>query len=101
VCVCSGCHLRLHRHHPKPTPGQLALKLKLPKVRRSRQKYRNFQLTLADLIERLPHLPSGLDRQLELDLDDCSLNAILAPDLSSAKGASDLKGDPGAPIATD
>jgi hypothetical protein len=56
VCVCAGCHLRLHRHHPKPTPGQLSLKLKLPKVRRSRQKYRDFQLTLADLIERLPQL---------------------------------------------
>ena len=25
VCVCAGCHLRLHRHHPKPTPGQLSL----------------------------------------------------------------------------
>jgi hypothetical protein len=70
VCVCVGCHLRLHRHHPKSTPGQLSLKLKLPRVRCSRQKYRNFQLTLADLIERLPQLPSGLDRQLELDFDD-------------------------------
>jgi hypothetical protein len=100
VCVCAGCHLRLHRHYPKPTPGQLSLKLKLPKVRRSRQKYRNFQLTLADLIERLPQLPSGLDRQLELDLDDCSLGDVLASDVSGAID-SDLKGDPAAPIATD
>jgi hypothetical protein len=68
VCVCAGCHLRLHRHHPKTTPGQLSLKLKLSKVRRSRQKYKNFQLTLVDLIERLPQLPLLLDRQLELDL---------------------------------
>lgn len=30
VCVCAGCHLRLHRHHPKTTLGQLSLKLKLP-----------------------------------------------------------------------
>jgi hypothetical protein len=101
VCVCAGCHLRLHRHHPKPIPGQLSLKLKLPKVRRSRQKYRNFQLTLADLIERLPHLPSGLDRQLELALEDRSIWAILAPDISRTEDASDLKGDLGAPIATD
>ncbi len=33
VCLCSGCHLRMHRHRPQPTPGQLSLKLKLPKVR--------------------------------------------------------------------
>jgi hypothetical protein len=90
VCVCAGCHLRLHRHYPKPTPGQLSLKLKLPKVRRVRQKYRNFQLTLTDLIERLPQLPSGLDRQLELDLDDHSIWTILAPDISDAKDANDL-----------
>jgi hypothetical protein len=80
VCVCSGCHLRLHRHHPKPTPGQLSLKLKLPKVRRARHQHRNFQLTLADLIERLPQLPTGLARQLELDLERCSLSSILALD---------------------
>ncbi len=101
VCVCAGCHLRLHRHYPKPTPGQLSLKLKLPKVRRVRQKYRNFQLTLADLIERLPQLPSGFARQLELDLNDCSLGDVLALDVSGAIDASDPKGDPAAPIATD
>jgi hypothetical protein len=101
VCVCAGCHLRLHRHHPKPTPGQLSLKLKLPKVRRVRQKYRNFQLTLTDLIERLPQLPSGLDRQLELDLDDRSLGEVLALDVSGAKDARGLNGAPAAPIATD
>lgn len=100
VCVCAGCHLRLHRHHPKPTPGQLALKLKLPKVRRSRQKDKNFQLTLADLIERLPQLPSGLDRQLELDLDDRLVFAILASDIE-AKEAGDLRDCLDSPTATD
>jgi 5-methylcytosine-specific restriction endonuclease McrA len=68
VCLCAGCHLRVHRHHPRPTPGQLSLKLKLPKVRRSRQKYRDFQLTLTDLIERLPQLPMESHEQLELEL---------------------------------
>jgi hypothetical protein len=100
VCVCAGCHLRLHRHHPKPTPGQLALKLKLPKVRRSRQKDRNFQLTLADLIDRLPYLPSRLDRQLELDLDDRSVFAILASDIG-AKEAGDLRACMDSPTVTD
>jgi 5-methylcytosine-specific restriction endonuclease McrA len=74
VCLCSGCHLRMHRHRPQPTPGQLSLKLKLPKVRRVHQKHSNFQLTLADLIDRLPQLPLTLHRQLELDLstrDSC------------------------------
>jgi hypothetical protein len=69
VCLCSGCHLRMHRHRPQPTPGQLSLKLKLPKVRRSRQGKQNWQLTLADLIDRLPQLPLSLHRQLELDLN--------------------------------
>jgi hypothetical protein len=101
VCVCAGCHLRLHRHYPKPTPGQLSLKLKLPKVRRSRQKYRDLQLTLADLIERLPQLPSGLDRQLELDLDGRFLGGVLASDVIGAIESSDLKGNPAASIATD
>jgi hypothetical protein len=101
VCVCAGCHLRLHRHYPSPTPGQLALKLKLPKVSRARQKYRDFQLTLADLIARLPQLPSGLARQLELDLDDPSLEEVLASDVSGAVESSALKGDAAAPIATD
>jgi hypothetical protein len=68
VCLCSGCHLRMHRHRPQPTPGQLSLKLKLPKVRRVRQSKRNWQLTLADLIDRLPRLSLELHRQLELDL---------------------------------
>jgi 5-methylcytosine-specific restriction endonuclease McrA len=68
VCLCSGCHLRMHRHRPQPTPGQLSLELKLPKVRGSRQKKQDWQLTLADLIDRLPHLPLTLHRQLELDL---------------------------------
>ncbi len=72
VCLCSGCHLRMHRHHPQPTPGQLSLKLKLPKLRRSRQQKKNWQLTLADLIERLPKLSVELNRQLELDFDNHS-----------------------------
>jgi 5-methylcytosine-specific restriction endonuclease McrA len=73
VCLCSGCHLRMHRHRPQPTPGQLSLKLKLPKVRRTRQKKQNWQLALTDLIDRLPQLPLTLHRQLELDLsrDTC------------------------------
>jgi hypothetical protein len=49
---------------------------------------------------RLPHLPSGLDRQLELDLDDRSLNAILAPDIG-AKEAGDLSDCLDSPAATD
>ena len=75
VCLCSGCHLRMHRHRPQPTPGQLSLKLKLPKVkvRRTRQSNRNFQLTLVDLLFRLPQLPLTLHRQLELDLSDRSI----------------------------
>jgi 5-methylcytosine-specific restriction endonuclease McrA len=72
VCLCSGCHLRMHRHRPQPTPGQLSLKLKLPKVRRSRQHKQNWQLTLADLIDRLPQLPLTLHRQLTLDLENKS-----------------------------
>ncbi len=68
ICLCSGCHLRMHRHRPQPTPGQLSLKLKLPKIRRSRQHKQNWQLTLADLIDRLPRLSVDLHQQLELDL---------------------------------
>ena len=76
VCLCSGCHLRMHRHRPQPTPGQLSLKLKLPKVkvRRTRQNHRNYQLTLVDLLFRLPQLPLILHRQLELDLSNRSTN---------------------------
>jgi 5-methylcytosine-specific restriction endonuclease McrA len=74
VCLCSGCHLRMHRHRPQATPGQLSLKLKLPKVkvRRVRQERRTFQLTLVDLIFRLPQLPLTLHQQLELDLSEQS-----------------------------
>jgi 5-methylcytosine-specific restriction endonuclease McrA len=74
VCLCSGCHLAMHRHRPQITPGQLSLKLKLPKVkvRRVRQDRRNLQLTLVDLILRLPQLPRMLHRQLELDLFNSS-----------------------------
>jgi hypothetical protein len=60
----------MHRHRPQPTPGQLSLKLKLPKVRRSRQQKQNWQLTLADLIDRLPRLSLELHQQLELDLSN-------------------------------
>jgi hypothetical protein len=63
----------MHRHRPQPTTGQLSLKLRLLKVRRLRQNKQNWQLTLADLIDRLPQLPLVLHRQLELDLsgDTC------------------------------
>ena len=69
VCLCSGCHLRMHRHRPTPTPGQLALKLKLPKSRRLRQSHSSFQLTFTDLIDRLPRLPIESSKQLELNLN--------------------------------
>jgi 5-methylcytosine-specific restriction endonuclease McrA len=78
VCLCSGCHLRMHRHRPQPTPGQLSLKLKLPKVRRVRQHKQNWQLTLADLIDRLPRLSVELYQQLELDLSISSLKLMEA-----------------------
>jgi 5-methylcytosine-specific restriction endonuclease McrA len=68
VCLCSGCHLRMHRHRPQPTPGQLSLKLNLPKVRKPCKQRQNWQLTLADLIDRLPRLSVELYQQLELDL---------------------------------
>ena len=58
----------MHRHRPQPTPGQLSLKLKLPKVRKSRKQKQNWQLTLADLIDRLPRLSVELHQQLELEL---------------------------------
>ncbi len=38
VCLCAGCHLRMHRHRMIPTPGQLSLKLKLQHVRRPRRR---------------------------------------------------------------
>jgi hypothetical protein len=64
----------MHRHRPQQTPGQLSLKLKLPKVKvkRIRQDRKNFQLTLVDLIFRLPQLPLTLHQQLELDLSNQS-----------------------------
>jgi len=104
VCVCAGCHLRLHRHHPKTTPGQLSLKLKLAKVRRSRQKYRNFQLTLVDLIERLPQLPLLLHRQLELDLSISRLKLMekidrsIAPQISVGQRCPTIKIDGGCQV---
>jgi 5-methylcytosine-specific restriction endonuclease McrA len=69
VCLCSGCHLRMHRHRPQPTPGQLSLKLKLPNNRRSRRKPSNYQMTFADLIERLPRLPVESIEQIELAIE--------------------------------
>jgi 5-methylcytosine-specific restriction endonuclease McrA len=68
ICLCAGCHLRMHRHRPKQIPGQLSFKIKLPRVRRLRHHRENFQLTLEDLIDRLPPLPVMWHRQLELDL---------------------------------
>jgi hypothetical protein len=72
LCLCAGCHLRMHRHHPKPTPGQLSLKLKLKTNRRQRQRRESLQLTLTDLIERLPRLPMSANQQLELDFPTSS-----------------------------
>jgi 5-methylcytosine-specific restriction endonuclease McrA len=69
VCLCSGCHLRMHRHRPQPTPGQLSLKLKLPANRRPRQKRGGFQMTFTDLIQRLPRLPMESMEQLKLDVE--------------------------------
>ncbi len=68
VCLCSGCHLRMHRHRPQPTPGQLSLKLKLPANRRPHQKQGSFQMTFTDLIERLPRLPMESSEQLKLEV---------------------------------
>jgi 5-methylcytosine-specific restriction endonuclease McrA len=70
VCLCAGCHLRVHKMVLRPLPGQLSLKLKLPKSPPARKiQRRRIQITLADLIDRLPPIPSRSDRQLELDLD--------------------------------
>ena len=69
VCLCSGCHLRMHRHRPQPTPGQLFLNLKLPNNRRSRRKPSNYQMTFTDLIERLPRLPVESIDQIELAIE--------------------------------
>jgi hypothetical protein len=67
VCLCAGCHLRIHRH-PLPSPGQLSLKLKLPKPAKTRRKFGYLQLSLSDLIDRLPRLPITASEQIELDL---------------------------------
>lgn len=70
LCLCSGCHLRMHRHRPRPSPGQLSMQLKLPKVRKSLRHRRNWQLTLSDLIDRLPRLSKSFTRQMELEPND-------------------------------
>jgi 5-methylcytosine-specific restriction endonuclease McrA len=68
ICLCPGCHLRSHRHAIRPIEGQLALKLELPKQKKRSIRYSpNFQLTLADLIDRLPKLK--IDYQLKLDFN--------------------------------
>ena len=68
VCLCAGCHLRLHRHHPQPTPGQLSLRLKLPAYRRPRRSKMRRQLAFNDLIARLPRLAMTSNEQLELNV---------------------------------
>ena len=104
VCLCSGCHLRMHRHRPQPTPGQLSLKLKLPKVRRVRQHKQNWQLTLADLIDRLPRLSVELHRQLELDLSISRLKLMekidrsIAPQISVGQRCPTIKIDGGCQV---
>ena len=104
VCLCSGCHLRMHRHRPQPTPGQLSLKLKLPKVRRVRQHKQNWQLTLADSIDRLPRLSVELHRQLELDLSISRLKLMekidrsIAPQISVGQRCPTIKIDGGCQV---
>jgi 5-methylcytosine-specific restriction endonuclease McrA len=69
VSLCAGCHLRMHRHHPQPTPGQLSLKLKLPANRHPRRSRQRRQLAFNDLIARLPRLAmTSSDEQLELNI---------------------------------
>jgi 5-methylcytosine-specific restriction endonuclease McrA len=68
VCLCAGCHLRMHRHHSVPTPGQLALKLNLPKIHRLRRGRVRRQLAFTDLIDKLPRLERISSYQIELEL---------------------------------
>jgi hypothetical protein len=66
VCLCAGCHLWMHRY-PLPLPGQQSLKLKLPRQPKQRRQP-HWQLTLTDLIDRLPQISSSPPYQLERDL---------------------------------
>jgi hypothetical protein len=70
ICVCAPCHLRIHRHHSQPTPGQLSLKLKLPANRRlgKNSGQKRIQLSLDDVIARLPKLAQRAIHQTELDI---------------------------------
>ncbi len=69
VCLCAGCHLRMHRHRSSlVTPGQLSLKLKLPANRRSRRGRARHQLEFNDLIDKLPRLERISSHQIELEL---------------------------------
>ena len=68
ICLCAGCHLRMHRHRMTPTPGQLSLKLKLPANRRPRPSRQRRQLAFTDLIARLPRLAMTDREQLELNI---------------------------------
>ena len=94
----------MHRHRPQPTPGQLSLKLKLPKVRRVRQHKQNWQLTLADSIDRLPRLSVELHRQLELDLSISRLKLMekidrsIAPQISVGQRCPTIKIDGGCQV---
>lgn len=54
---------------PSPSADSRAI-ITEAKAGRSRQNKQNWQLTLADLIDRLPRLSVELHRQLELDLDN-------------------------------
>jgi len=78
VCLCAGCHLRMHRHRITPTPGQLSLKLKLPASRRPRRSRARRQLAFTDLIDRLPRLTMTSNEQLELNIKvlESSVNLV-------------------------
>ncbi len=58
----------MHRHQMIPSPGQLSLKLKLPKSRRLRRSRSRRQLAFTDLIARLPRLTMTSNEQLELNI---------------------------------
>jgi predicted HNH restriction endonuclease len=66
ICLCSGCHLRQHRHQSVITPGQLSLKIKVRGKIGRRPRSKPQQESLLDLIDRLPTLPRT--DQLKLNL---------------------------------
>jgi 5-methylcytosine-specific restriction endonuclease McrA len=65
IPLCAGCHLRVHRHWGRITPGQLSLPLQVPKFSRQRSSGHH-QVDLTDLIDRLPRINSNMVEQLTL-----------------------------------